>query len=178
MGSSSMRGDACVCGHAADPRGVLAHARSQAQVAPAQPPKLEEPVVTKKPEDAPQQASSAERSQPCRAREAGTQHRSRQAGRQPGRWTPHSYRERGVCVRWRLVAVLRLQDLLVNVAPKKANWDLKRDVQPKLDKLERRTQRAIVQLMMEQVRSRVGWGTHATRRQAGSAARLLARPPS
>ncbi len=44
-----------------------------------------------------------------------------------------------------------VQDLLVNVAPKKANWDLKRDVQPKLDKLERRTQRAIMMIMMEQV---------------------------
>ncbi len=32
------------------------------------------------------------------------------------------------------------QEVLVNVAPKKANWDLKRDLQPKLDRLERRTQ--------------------------------------
>ena len=32
------------------------------------------------------------------------------------------------------------QDVLVNVAPKKANWDLKRDVEKKLNKLERRTQ--------------------------------------
>lgn len=44
-----------------------------------------------------------------------------------------------------------LQELLVNVAPKKANWDLKRDIQPKLDKLERRTQRAIIEIMQEEV---------------------------
>ncbi|KAJ9529875.1 hypothetical protein QJQ45_022279 [Haematococcus lacustris] len=66
------------------------------QVQPAQPPKLEEPQVTKKPEEAAQ------------------------------------------------------EDLLVNVAPKKANWDLKRDVQAQLDKLERRTQRAIIEIMREQ----------------------------
>ena len=33
------------------------------------------------------------------------------------------------------------------MAPKKANWDLKRDVEKKLDKLERRTQRAILDIM-------------------------------
>lgn len=49
------------------------------------------------------------------------------------------------------------QELLVNVAPKKANWDLKRDIQPKLDKLERRTQRAIMEILMEQVREQ--WRT-------------------
>ena len=32
-------------------------------------------------------------------------------------------------------------------APKKINWDLKRDIQPKLDKLEKRTQKAIVELL-------------------------------
>jgi coiled-coil domain-containing protein 12 len=37
------------------------------------------------------------------------------------------------------------------VAPKKANWDLKRDIQPKLDKLEKRTQKAIVQLLKERL---------------------------
>ncbi|CAN0490442.1 unnamed protein product, partial [Ectocarpus sp. 8 AP-2014] len=30
----------------------------------------------------------------------------------------------------------------LNIAPKKANWDLKRDVEKKLEKLDRRTQRA------------------------------------
>mgnify|MGYP000750407272 CR=1 FL=1 len=41
-----------------------------------------------------------------------------------------------------------------NVTPistKKVNWDLKRDIQPKMDKLERRTQRAIVDLLRERL---------------------------
>mmetsp|Transcript_27651 Transcript_27651/g.39545 ORF Transcript_27651/g.39545 Transcript_27651/m.39545 type:complete len:182 (-) Transcript_27651:42-587(-) len=37
------------------------------------------------------------------------------------------------------------------LAPKKVNWDLKRDLQPKLDKLERRTQRAIVELLHQRL---------------------------
>lgn len=47
-----------------------------------------------------------------------------------------------------------LQELLLNIAPKKANWDLKRDIQPQLDKLERRTQRAIVQIIQEDEQQR------------------------
>ena len=38
-----------------------------------------------------------------------------------------------------------------DVAPKKINWDLKRDVQPKLDKLERRTQKAIIESLKERL---------------------------
>lgn len=38
-----------------------------------------------------------------------------------------------------------------SLAPRKVNWDLKRDVQPKLDKLERRTQRAIVELLHQRL---------------------------
>ena len=38
-------------------------------------------------------------------------------------------------------------DALVAAAPKKVNWDLKRDIQPKLDKLEKRTQKAIVEIL-------------------------------
>ncbi len=62
-----------------------------------------------------------------------------------------------VAFQWVAVAALATchscttQELLVNVAPKKPNWDLKRDIQPKLDKLERRTQRAIIEIMREQV---------------------------
>ncbi|XP_010546632.1 PREDICTED: coiled-coil domain-containing protein 12 [Tarenaya hassleriana] len=41
------------------------------------------------------------------------------------------------------------EDPLVNIAPKKPNWDLRRDVQKKLDKLERRTQKAMFKLMEE-----------------------------
>lgn len=34
-----------------------------------------------------------------------------------------------------------------NLAPKKPNWDLKRDIAPKLEKLEKKTQRAIIAMM-------------------------------
>ncbi|KAK3604478.1 hypothetical protein CHS0354_019069 [Potamilus streckersoni] len=36
---------------------------------------------------------------------------------------------------------------LVNLAPRKPDWDLKRDVAKKLEKLERKTQRAIAELI-------------------------------
>lgn len=42
------------------------------------------------------------------------------------------------------------EDPFLNIAPKKPNWDLRRDVQKKLDKLERRTQKAMFKLMEEQ----------------------------
>ena len=41
-------------------------------------------------------------------------------------------------------------DDLANVLPKKQDFDLKRDVEPKLEKLERRTQRALVALLSKQ----------------------------
>ncbi|MQL72205.1 hypothetical protein Taro_004544 [Colocasia esculenta] len=44
----------------------------------------------------------------------------------------------------------KIEDPFVNIAPKKSNWDLRRDVQKKLDKLERRTQKALYQLYVEQ----------------------------
>lgn len=37
------------------------------------------------------------------------------------------------------------------VVRKKINWDLKRDIQPKLDKLEKRTQKAIVSLLKQRL---------------------------
>lgn len=40
---------------------------------------------------------------------------------------------------------------LEDMAPKKINADLKREIQPKLDKLERRTQKAIVALLRERL---------------------------
>lgn len=43
-----------------------------------------------------------------------------------------------------------MEDPFVNIAPKKPNWDLRRDVQKRLDKLERRTLKAIYQLMQEE----------------------------
>lgn len=42
------------------------------------------------------------------------------------------------------------EELLLSVAPKKPNWDLRRDVEPKLAKLERRTQRAMITIMQNQ----------------------------
>ncbi|CAK9184042.1 unnamed protein product [Ilex paraguariensis] len=42
------------------------------------------------------------------------------------------------------------EDPFLNIAPKKPNWDLRRDVQKKLDKLEKRTQKAMFQFMEEQ----------------------------
>jgi len=36
-------------------------------------------------------------------------------------------------------------------APKKINWDLKRGIQDKLDKLEKRTQKAIVEMLKERL---------------------------
>ncbi|KAL9242215.1 hypothetical protein vseg_016236 [Gypsophila vaccaria] len=46
------------------------------------------------------------------------------------------------------------EDPFLNIAPKKPNWDLRRDVQKKLDKLERRTQKALYKLMEEQEKQR------------------------
>ncbi|KAK6143908.1 hypothetical protein DH2020_024256 [Rehmannia glutinosa] len=40
------------------------------------------------------------------------------------------------------------EDPFLNIAPKKPNWDLRRDVQKRLDKLERRTQKAMLTLMV------------------------------
>jgi coiled-coil domain-containing protein 12 len=45
--------------------------------------------------------------------------------------------------------------MVVNIAPKKANFDLKREVGPLLEKLERKTQRALVELMQEEERERL-----------------------
>ncbi|KAL3861392.1 hypothetical protein ACJMK2_007427 [Sinanodonta woodiana] len=42
---------------------------------------------------------------------------------------------------------------LVNLAPRKPDWDLKRDVAKKLEKLERRTQRAIAELIRERLKA-------------------------
>ncbi|GMI37521.1 hypothetical protein TrRE_jg12209 [Triparma retinervis] len=42
-------------------------------------------------------------------------------------------------------------DEIAALAPKKINWDLKRDAQGRLDKLEKRTQRAIIGLLKERL---------------------------
>jgi len=47
------------------------------------------------------------------------------------------------------------QEVLVSVAPKKANWDLRRDIADKLGRLERRTQAAMVRLMQQEEAARL-----------------------
>lgn len=47
------------------------------------------------------------------------------------------------------------EDPLANVAPRKANWDLRRDVAKKLEKLDRRTQRAMLTLTQQQQRQQI-----------------------
>jgi coiled-coil domain-containing protein 12 len=41
------------------------------------------------------------------------------------------------------------------MAPKKANWDLKREIEPRLAKLERRTQRALMEIMLDEEQQRM-----------------------
>uniref|UniRef100_A0A8C2G098 Coiled-coil domain containing 12 n=1 Tax=Cyprinus carpio TaxID=7962 RepID=A0A8C2G098_CYPCA len=41
---------------------------------------------------------------------------------------------------------------LANLAPRKPDWDLKRDVAKKLEKLERRTQKAIAELIRDRLK--------------------------
>uniref|UniRef100_J3MHW3 Coiled-coil domain-containing protein 12 n=1 Tax=Oryza brachyantha TaxID=4533 RepID=J3MHW3_ORYBR len=40
----------------------------------------------------------------------------------------------------------QLEDPFGNIAPKNPNWDLKRDVQKRIDKLEKRTQKALAEI--------------------------------
>jgi len=42
---------------------------------------------------------------------------------------------------------------LTNLAPRKPDWDLKRDVAPKLARLERRTQKAIAELILDRLKN-------------------------
>jgi len=52
---------------------------------------------------------------------------------------------------------LRAQELDVfNIAPKRANWDLKREMEKKLAKLERRTQEAIHSLIRQRLAAQKG----------------------
>ncbi|AQK67442.1 uncharacterized protein LOC100273359 [Zea mays] len=47
-----------------------------------------------------------------------------------------------------------VENLFGNIAPKNPNWDLKRDVQKRIDKLERRTQKALAEIALEQQREK------------------------
>lgn len=42
---------------------------------------------------------------------------------------------------------------IANLAPRKPDWDLKRDVAKKLEKLERRTQKAIAELIRDRLKN-------------------------
>ncbi len=42
---------------------------------------------------------------------------------------------------------------MTSLAPRKPDWDLKRDVAPKLAKLERRTQKAIAELILDRLKT-------------------------
>ena len=52
------------------------------------------------------------------------------------------------------------EDAVVNVMPAKANADLKRDVERKLEKLERKTQRAMIELTSEEDARRMAEQPH------------------
>ena len=39
----------------------------------------------------------------------------------------------------------------MNIIPKKINWDLKRHIEPRLEKLRKRTQKAIVEILKEKL---------------------------
>eukprot|EP01138_Halocafeteria_seosinensis_P009434 gb/GECG01009642.1/.p1 GENE.gb/GECG01009642.1/~~gb/GECG01009642.1/.p1 ORF type:complete len:147 (+),score=35.09 gb/GECG01009642.1/:1-441(+) len=43
----------------------------------------------------------------------------------------------------------------ITIAPKKENWDLKREIKPKLDRMEKQTQTAIAELVRERVENEV-----------------------
>jgi len=49
------------------------------------------------------------------------------------------------------VCAFLLKDI-TNLAPRKPDWDLKRDVAKKLERLERRTQKAIAELIRERLK--------------------------
>ncbi len=63
-----------------------------------------------------------------------------------------SLRTTGALMSWSLPS---LQDVSISVAPKKANWDLRRDIADKLARLERRTQGALVKLMTQEESQRL-----------------------
>ena len=43
------------------------------------------------------------------------------------------------------------QEPLLNIAPERANWDLKRDLEPQMKRLRSQTDRAILRLIAERV---------------------------
>lgn len=129
------------------------------QVAPAQPPKLAaDTEIGTKPEDADEEVGGpqAKRRQtqtcPPPPRAPGWLH-------PPITCTPagSGFSDRVPCLLHCTARMYHLhaQELLASMAPKKANWDLKREIEPRLAKLERRTQRALVEIMLEEEQQRL-----------------------
>merc|ERR1719389_264694 len=56
----------------------------------------------------------------------------------------------------------------VNLAPRKPDWDLKRDIAKKLEKLERRTARAIGEIIRDRLRAEEGEDDLASAVAAGA----------
>jgi coiled-coil domain-containing protein 12 len=54
------------------------------------------------------------------------------------------------------------EEVIANVAPKKPNWDLRREIAGKLAKLERKTQRAIAELALEEEKKRMAASSKAS----------------
>ena len=50
------------------------------------------------------------------------------------------------------------EDTLAHVAPRKVDWDLKRQLGPRLERLDRDTQRAIVDIMRAEEKARLASG--------------------
>lgn len=57
---------------------------------------------------------------------------------------------------------------ITNLAPRKPDWDLKRDVAKKLEKLERKTQKAIAELIRDRLKQRQDIAEAATLTEDGS----------
>lgn len=62
---------------------------------------------------------------------------------------------------------------ITNLAPRKPDWDLKRDVAKKLEKLERRTQKAIAELIWERLKEGQGDNINAMVSLAGQIGKKL-----
>merc|ERR1719473_304770 len=53
----------------------------------------------------------------------------------------------------------QLDEAILNIAPKKANWDLKRDAKPKLELVQKMTERCILELIAEKVKKQEDEGS-------------------
>jgi cwf18 pre-mRNA splicing factor len=65
---------------------------------------------------------------------------------------------------------------LENLIPKKANWELKRALKPRLDRLERRTQRALVEIVRVAAQGSTGAGSDGAQLARAVASAGLADP--